>query len=383
LIEEILLKTKKAHILFVSNTAFSMWNFRRDVMRHYLNEGYDVSCIAANDTYAEQIKNLGVNFYSIPISRSGTNPFSEIKILIFISEILKSIRPDVIVSYTIKPNIYMPILAKMKKIPCLAVVTGLGYAYIGDGPIQKIARFLLEQSLKLANHVWFLNTDDLNTVCRPYSALSYKSSVLPSEGINTQYFDDTLFPTPLKDKFIFLMISRIISDKGVYEYVESAKVILSLYKNVECHFLGGLDDGNLASITMDKWQKIYRESGIKYLKTLSDVRGAIINADVIVLPSYKEGIPLSLLEGGSMRRPLITTDIAGCRDIVSDNINGFLIPPRDSASLVVAMKKMIEMPKDDFQRMKISSREVIIQKFEKNIILKKYGEMIENLLRAY
>jgi len=316
------------------------------------------------------------------MSRSGINPIQELKLIFHLFRIIKIIRPDLVISYTIKPSAYIPILAKLFGCPSLAVVTGLGFAFLTNSVSTILARYSLKLGLNHATHIWFLNDDDKKTVCGIHQDLLNKSSIISGEGINIDYFDDGLFPN-LNDKkyFTFLMVSRILIDKGVIEYCEAASCIKKKYPESRFQFLGSIDNNNPAGISPHEWQRLCNKYQIDYLGQVQDIRSIIAAVDVVVLPSYREGIPLVLLEAGAMRRPLIATNVAGCRDVVSDGKNGFLVKPKDSKDLALAMEKMINLSTETFSQMKLMARLITKEKFEISIILERYKAIIIRLLK--
>ena len=368
------------HILLVSNTAFSLWNFRRDIIRDMVASGYRVTCIADdNDTIAQDICSLGVDYISAPISRSGMNPFVELSLFIQLWHEMRCIKPDMVVTYTIKPNTYIPIIARLLNIPCVAVVTGLGYAFLQNTLRASIARASLKFGLLAATRVWVLNKGDLEHITNSSATIRTKTDIVPGEGIDTDYFDDAAFPQKAGGKFVFLMIARALKDKGVIEYAEAARIIRSKYPQAVFQLLGGVDPGNPAAIAADELAKLCQGSGIEHLMPVSDVRPFIAVADVCVLPSYREGIPSALLEAASMRRPMIATDVAGCRDVVEEGINGFLVPAKSAIALVNAMEKMLNLDETSIQSMKEAARRTVCERFAKEIIIRHY----QQILKAY
>lgn len=364
-------RSNPPHILFISNTTQSLWNFRRDVIQDLKKAGMRVSCIAADEQYADSLKSLGVEFFQIPLSRSGMNPLHELRSIFRIRSVLNSQKPDCVFSYTIKPNTYVPWISRILGIPCVAVVTGLGYAFLQKNFKACIARIALKLSLRTAKGIWFLNQDDLKLVCGHSNLMLRKSSVLPGEGINTDYFDSQKFPAADED-FSFLLIARLIKDKGVFEFASAAKLVSARYPQTKFCILGALDPGNPASLSAEEWGSLCKDAPIEYLGTASDVRPFIARAKVCVLPSYREGIPFSLLEGGAMSKPLIATDVPGCRDVVKDNETGFIVPVRNAQALADAMVRMIEMSPVDFREMSDKVRQDIDTRYGIQTVLAHY-----------
>jgi glycosyltransferase involved in cell wall biosynthesis len=364
----------------ISNTAFSMWNFRRDVMADFVAQGHRISCLAVDDgVCGDHLRAIGVNFVPMTLTRSGANPFHEIKVISSLFFLIKKLKPDLIISYTIKPNAYVPLLAKLSGAPCMAVVTGLGYAFLKQNVTALVARFALRLGLIFATKIWFLNNDDMDIMCRRNAILKKKSSVLPSEGIDLDYFNDALFPYEPSDKFTCLMVARILKDKGVYEYAYAARKVREKYPFAEFQFLGGIDEENPAGLNQNEWDRLCAESGIIYLGTALDVRPIIARADICVLPSYREGIPLALLEGGAMRKPLIATNVAGCRDVIDHGVNGYLIESKNGDALAEAMIQMINIDKAAFTDMRNAARSFVYDRYRKDIVMKHYRDLLTEI----
>lgn len=369
------------HITFVSNTAASLVKFRGHILKGLIADGFRVSCIAAHDPDAEQtLREWGVNFYPVPLSRAGVSPLGEIQSVFRLFKVLKQTAPDMVISYTIKPNSYVPFLARILAIPSLAVVTGLGYAFIQNNLMAKAARMVLASGLSFARCIWTLNQEDADVLKNSYPFLSSKFHVIAGEGIDTDYFNDEIVPSSFYSPQSFLMISRILKDKGIVEYAQAAKIVRNSYPQSQFFLLGGMDTHNPAGLSDMEFETLCREFPLTYLGTTDDVRLHIANAAIAVLPSYREGVPLALLESAAMRRPMVATDVAGCKDVVNDGVNGFLCDVRSASSLAQAMIKALSLSDDDFSVMKENARCFVREKFSAPIILDVYRKTIRELL---
>lgn len=359
-------------------------------MAHYVAKGFRVLCLAAPDHTVAQIENLGVKFIPIEISRSGMNIIAEFRLIHKLYTVFKECAPDLIISYTIKPNIYAPILAKIMSIPCLCVVTGLGYAFVKNNVRALTARTLLYSGLYASHKFWVINRDDRVRLCDHHKILDKKCDVLPGEGIDTDYFspdsgveffgghqENGAAPHP--QRFTFLMASRILRDKGVVEFCEAFKEVKSLYPHAHAIVLGSIDPGNPSSLTQPELKDLCDSCGVEYQGFTHDVRAFLALCDTCVLPSYREGIPLTLLEAGSMAKPLITTDAPGCRDIVIDRENGLLVEIKSVESLSRAMQEMLDMSPQDRAQMGARARQICIEKFSISRTLAHYDAVIESL----
>ncbi len=370
-----------AKIAISINTSWNIYNFRLGLIKALQKEGFEVYVIAPKDKYSKKIKEEKIKYIDIFINNKGTNPIEDMKTLSQYYKIYKKIKPDIALHYTIKPNIYGTIGAKLAGVKVINNITGLGTVFLNDNLSLKVGRNLYKFALKFSDKVFFQNLYDEIFFVENSLVDKYKTDLLPGSGINTQKFK------PLKkdrsDKFIFLFIARLLKDKGLMEYVNSAKEILKKYKNVEFQVLGAFYPGNPTAINkkqMDEWVK---EGIINYLGVSDHVNEIIKNGDCIVLPSYREGLSRVLLEAASMEKPIITTDTPGCKDIVDDGINGFLCKVKDNISLTEKMERILNLSNEEIVKMGKAGRQKIIQKFDERIVIEKYLQSIKKILNLY
>lgn len=369
-------KPRKTIALFC-NTARAMVQFRSAIIRDLIDKSYHVVAIAQPDGVAEhELTALGAVFEPIALSRSGINPIKELKLLGELISILRRVRPALLINYTIKPNVYATPVARVLGIPAISVVTGLGYAFLSDTLIARIARFLLGKGLLMARHVWFLNREDLDVVCGKRSDLRARSSVLPGEGIDTNYYAPRAMPLP---PIRFLLIARMLADKGFREYVNAAKLIGPHYPDVQFDLVGPLDPDNPAGIAQSEIDEATAHPQINYLGSTDDVRPFIENAHCVVLPSYREGVPRVLLEGAAMQRPVIATDVPGCRDALIDGKTGLLCAARDAKDIARCFGNFIDMSDKERFQMGKAGRKNVIEKFDDRTICAHYYHIIAKL----
>lgn len=360
-------------IFFTANVLWDIYIFRGGVIKALVEEGHDVTVVAPYETRVDMEKELGVKVINIKLNKRGMNPVEDIKLFFELYKIYKKEKPDIIFHYTIKANIYGNLAAHFAKIKSVAVLTGLGYAFVTNSIVSKIAKFLYKISLPLAEEVCVLNEDDKNLLVSENIIKREKVFVLPGEGINTEKFLPMEKTENLKDeKIIFLMIARAFFDKGVKEYVEAAENIKNKYPDTEFQFLGALGGNSVAGID-EKQMKSFVDKGIiNYLGTVNDVRKIIKNADCIVLPSYREGISRTLLEGASMEKPLIASNVTGCREIIIDGVSGFLAEPKNSEDLTEKIEKFLKLSKDEKKSFGKAGREHVINNFDEKIVIDIY-----------
>lgn len=362
-------KTKT--VIVVSGLATSLINFRGALLREVVKCGHDVIALAPADEHsgsvAETLTKLGVRFEAISLQRSGLNPWRDFLSCCELARLFRGYKPDVVFAYTAKPVIYSGIAVRiLRNIGFYPMITGLGYAFIdGGGLKRKILRAMLERmysiGLASSNTVIFQNADDEGI----FQALGLLRGKNRSVCVNGSGIDLSAFPTsPLPNAPVFLMLARLIADKGIREYVSAARQVKRRYPNVVFRLAGSFDR-NPASIKPAELQSWVDEGVIEYLGVLSHVQNELSACQVYVLPSYyREGLPRSILEALATGRPIITTDAPGCRETVVHDKNGFLVTPRDAHSLAAAMMRMLEMSVFDRRRMAAESRAMAEDKFD-------------------
>jgi len=371
--------------LFVANVARDLYNFRIGLMRVLRAKGFEVVCIAPEDSFVERFKDEAFRFIPLEhLRRESKGLFNNLLLIWELYKIYKKERPNLIFHYTIKPNIFGNIASGIAGIRSISVVTGLGSFFVRKSILQIVIKYLYKFSFIFTEKVFFLNRDDRDLFVKEGIVPPKKTVLVNGEGIDIDYFSPEFcekYPKK-EDHLVFLLIARLLWDKGIGEFVESAKKVKERYPEVEFWLLGPLDKANPTAIP-SKIIKDWEEKGtIKYLGVVDDVRSFICQSDVVVLPSYREGVPRSLLEAISMGKPIITTDTSGCREVVEDGKNGFLIPVKDVEALTNAMIKFIELTKEERQEMGHYSREKAIREFDEKIIVKKYLEVIEEVLNV-
>ncbi|TDB02878.1 glycosyltransferase family 4 protein [Halomonas marinisediminis] len=357
-------------VVILAGLPRSLINFRGPLVKALCDAGLEVHAVAPGfnsdlETQA-QLEVWGVITHDVPMQRTGTNPLRDLKALRFLYHLFREIKPDMVLGYTIKPVIYGTLAARLAKVPKrYALITGLGYAFTGEargkrGLIQLMVRGLYRQSLKRANLVFFQNPDD-EALFKQLGLLSQqvRSKVVNGSGIDTSRF--TQVPLP-KGNPSFLLIARLLGDKGIREYVEAAACVRERHPEISFKVVGDID-ANPDSITLHELDAWIAAGHIDYLGKLDDVRPAIADASVYVLPSYREGTPRTVLEAMAMGRPIITTDAPGCRETVVEGDNGYLVPVKSVDALVEAMLKFIDQPAL-IERMGQRSRAIAEEKYD-------------------
>lgn len=365
-------------IIISINTSWNIYNFRSGLIKGLQKEGHEVIAVAPNDDYSEKIqKELGVKFHSITIDNKGSNPFKDIKLIFDYKKLFKRIKPDVILQYTIKPNIYGSIAAKSLNIPTINNVSGLGTIFINTNSItSKIGILLYKYAFRSPKKVFFQNIDDKQLFINNNLVKENITDILPGSGVDLNKFQYS--PKKKERKIIFLMVSRVLIDKGIVEYVNAAKEILSKYQNIEFQLLGNHDNskGSIPRVDFQNW---IDEGVINYLGTTDDVAKYIKLSDCVVLPSYREGTPKTLLESLAIGRPIITTNVPGCKETVIERENGYLCEVKNKKDLVAKIELFLQDEESKWKSMSLKSRNLAEIKFDEKLVINKYIEELNGV----
>jgi glycosyltransferase involved in cell wall biosynthesis len=364
-------------IAFVANTSWSIYKFRLYVIGKLIEKGYEVFVLAPRDPYTERFENLpGLKY--IPLRHFNASSISPVEDLRLYKELLKHYRkicPNLIFHYTIKANTFGSLAAAAAGIPAIPVITGLGFAFSSKGWLRFIARILYRSALRKTKEVWFLNEDDRAVFTTRRLVPLEKTFLLPGEGVDTAAFFAAPYPRD-RAEVTFLLIARLIRTKGIYEFAEAAHQLRRQGLAVQCQLLGVSDDNSPQAIPrtiIDEWEQ---NNILTYLGQTDDVPHVIEQADCIVLPSYREGLPLSLLEGASMAKGLIAADTPGCRSVVEDGVNGYLCREKDGGDLARQMTDYYYLPVESKQHMGLRGRAKVLRGFTREHVLEIYLQKI-------
>lgn len=363
-------------VMIVLNTAWNLFNFRGGLIRALVEKGYEVVAVAPHDEYAARLAELGCRFVALPMDNKGTHPGRDLLLLLRFVRLLSRERPDVYLGYTIKPNIYGSLAAHLLRIPVVNNIAGLGTVFIRDTWLTKLVRNLYKAAMSRSHHVFFQNNEDMGMFVERGLVTATKVSRLPGSGINLDQFRCEPLLQEENREFRFLLVARLLWDKGVGEYVAAARIVRQKYPTVRFQLLGFLDVLNKTAVSRAEMELWVREGVVEYLGVADDVKPYIIDADCVVLPSYREGVPRSLLEAAAIGRPIVTTDAVGCRDAVDDGVTGLLCRVADAEDLAVKLLKMIEMHPLDRSKMASSARRKMEFEFDERIVIDRYLEVI-------
>lgn len=366
-------------IVISVNTAWNVYNFRIGLIKSLIAHGYEIIIIAPDDEYASRLCALGCRFINMPMDSNGTHPGRDLALLMRYLRVLRSEQPLAYLGYTIKPNVYGSIAAQALNIPVINNIAGLGTTFINRSLLTYLVRELYRFSLRRSRRVFFQNNEDQRLFIQAGLVRPEMTDILPGSGIDVTHYLPAP-PVPLRDRlFRFLLVSRMLKDKGVEEFVAASSIVRQHVPEVQFQMLGFVDNGNSNSISLERIKIWEKNRLIRYFGKTDDVRPYLAQSDCIVLPSYREGVPHSLLEAAAMARPIIATDVAGCREVVDHNINGLLCKVRDPHDLAEKMLQIIQLSPERRHAMGMAGRRKAITQFDEKLVIVKYLDMIAEI----
>lgn len=365
-------------IILVSNTSWSFYKFRRGLIQKLIRKEHQVFLLSPRDEHVEDLLQLGAEYVELHyMYAKGVNPKRDVECYRELKTNYKKLQPDIIFHYTIKPNIYGTYAAYKCKIKNIAVVTGLGFTFINNGIVPSIARSLYNLVLAKASRIWFLNEDDKNLFIDKKIVPQEKVDLLHGEGIDCDYFSPSGKTDKYKGSTEFLFIGRLLYDKGIREFYEAAKMLKQKYPEIIFSVLGYLHVKNPKAVDPNQFQQWIDEGTIQYYGSSPEVRTYARKCSCIVLPSYREGLSMVLLEGASMATPLIASNIAGCKEVIEHGKTGYVVNPKDAKDLAEKMKQFHLLSVEEKYNMGQSGRAKIEREFSSDIIFKMYNKTIE------
>ncbi|CAB3760312.1 glycosyltransferase family 4 protein [Paraburkholderia humisilvae] len=368
-------------VILVCNTSFAIYTYRQGLIRTLVERGVQVTVIAPRDRTTELLVRMGCRFIELGVASKGTNPLADLHTMWQLVRLYRSIRPHVVFHYTIKPNIYGSVAARLAGVASVAVTTGLGYVFIQKSRAAEVAKRLYRFAFRFPREIWFLNRDD-EAAFIEQNLLVYpeRARLLHGEGVDLVQFA----PVPLPERasraeFVFVLIGRLLWDKGIGEYVEAARQLRERYPLARFQLLGPLGVDNPSALSradVDAWQQ---EGIVDYLGEAYDVRPVIAAADCVVLPSYREGVPRTLMEAAAMSRPIVATDVPGCREVVEHGVNGLLCDARSVNSLAGQLARMLDMSDAERRAMGERGRQKVASEFDERLVIERYKDLLNNL----
>lgn len=351
-------------VLIVSNVTGGLYSFRRELIEQ-LTVKYRVVILASDNGRGDELKNLGCELIETYFNSHGTNPLSELKLISLYKQYLKSIKPDIVFTYTIKPNIYAGMACAALKIPYVANITGLGTAVENPGLMQKITIPLYRYGLRKAQKVFFQNTENRDFMLSR-KMISGGYDLLPGSGVSLENYQ--LLDYPGGDTVDFVFISRIMKEKGIDQYLDAAKAIRAKYPNTRFHVCGNCEQSYQTVL-----EELHDAGIIIYHGRINDIPGMHRISQCTIHPTYyPEGMSNVLLESCACGRPIITTDRAGCREIVDDGVNGFVVKQKDSQDLIDKVERFLKLSLDERKAMGLAGRAKVEKEFDRKIVIQKY-----------
>ena len=350
-------------IVIIYNATHHVLLFKSELIKSIRENGYRIVVLASVDNYTEKLKEIVDEFHEILLDSSGVNPIKDTYLIFQIYSICKRIKPTVILNFTIKPVIYGTIASRLLGgVPVINTITGLGTAFISSGFANKVAKFLYKFTFKYSHLVFFQNPDDQQFFRQLKIITKNNTKLISGSGVDLVKFSPV--ENKKRDDIKILFIGRIIADKGIYELIESARIIKKEYSNVTFILMGMLGVKNKTSIKENEVDNWINEGLIEFIPFQDDIRSVLSDSNLVVLPSYREGTPKTLIEAASMAKPLIATDVPGCREVVNHEVNGFLCKARNPVSLAAEIKRYIELDDSSKIEMGKKSRELAEEKFD-------------------
>lgn len=347
-------------------------------MSELKRRGHEVVFCASRDDYTSRLQAIGFRYIPIVLERKGTNIFKDMLLLFSLIKIYRRERPDWIFHNSVKPNIYGSVAAYFSGSRCINTVSGLGYLFIRKSFMGNFIRGLYKLADHHADKIFFQNKDDLQLFLDGGLADPGKCALVAGSGVNTDLFkpSENKDVSLSKEGFVFLYLGRILWDKGIGELIESVRILKKRYPLMKVDFLGMIDKGNPAGISRSQVKEWEEEGLIEYLGEAVDVRPYLERSDCVVLPSYREGLPKTLLEASAMELPVIATDVTGCREAVEDKITGLLVKAKDAHALADAMDKVINMTESQRREMGKNGRAKMVGEFSEKAVIKTYLSQI-------
>ena len=361
-------------VLFLVNHDVVIYNFRLELVERLLADGHSVVISSPYGERIDDLINLGCEYKEIKMSRHGTNPFKELGLIFAYRKILKETQPDIVLAYTIKPNIYGSIACRLSKIPCVTNITGLGTAVENGGIMQKITVMLYKLALGKARKIFFQNEENMRFFADQKIANQSQYQLIPGSGVNLEHFCPIEYPAD-KEKVEFAFISRIMQEKGIDQYIDAAKIIKKKHPNTVFHVCGFCEQDY-----EDKLKALEGDGVITYHGMVRDVRSMLAHTHCTVHPTYyPEGISNVLLESSACARPIITTDRSGCREVIDDGVNGFIVEQKNSSDLIEKIEKFLSLTWEEKRAMGLAGRKKAEKEFDRQIVVEAYMNIVNEL----
>jgi glycosyltransferase involved in cell wall biosynthesis len=366
-------------IALVANSAWNLYHFRGNLVRRLLLDGYRILIIAPHDDSSQKLVDLGCHVVVQPMDNKGTNPLADLQTMRALKRLYREHQPDLVLHFTIKPVIYGSFAARSLQIPVINTITGLGTAFLSESWLMRIVETLYRHSQRWPTRIFFQNPDDFKLFLSRKLVVEEKSACLPGSGVDLKHFMPAEYPTP-SYPVKFLLIARLLRDKGIVEFVDAARHIRKSHPHTRFQLLGPLGAANRTALADGEVASWIEEGIVEYLGETDDVQPFLQVAHCVVLPSYREGTPRALLEAAAVGRPLIATDVPGCREVVDAGVNGLLCDVKNASSLAAAMRQFLDMPLEKQLEMGVAGRLKMEKEFDEKLVIAAYLTEISQLV---
>ncbi|ANU17913.1 glycosyltransferase family 1 protein [Planococcus maritimus] len=364
----------KKKVLLLGNHGFVIYNFRKELIQRLLKDDYEVYISLPYDEKVDLMISWGCKFVETNVDRRGTNPATDLRLVGHYVKILRDIKPDVVLTYTIKPNLYGGIACRMLNIPCINNITGLGSGFSGNPTLKFLLSSLYKVGLKKSKCVFFQNIEDMNSLVQK-NIVKGPYELIPGSGVNLNEYKFIEFPP--EDNLNFIFIGRIMKDKGIDQYLEAAREVKIMYPKVNFNVIGFIEKSQ--SQYNELIDKYVEEGYINYLGYQSDVKPYIQASSCLIQPSHGgEGLSNVLLETAATGRALIASNIPGCRETIEEGVNGYTFKKKNTQSLVNKIEQFINLSYAEKKEMGNKSRMKMEKKFSRDVVVNAYMKEIEN-----
>lgn len=371
--------SSRGTILISINTSWNIVNFRSSLVRALQAQGYRVVSASPPDAYTERLRTLVDQHIDLPMDNAGTSLRRDFRLACNYLRMLRTVKPDALLTYTIKPNIYGTLAARVAGVPVIANVSGLGTAFIRTNWLTQMVKLLYRFALRHAVCVFFQNSEDRDLFVSMKLVRPEKTALLPGSGIDLKYFLPVGTPRDAAVPVSFVLIARLLWDKGIGEFVEAARMVKASHPHIIFRLVGPIGVANKTAVPASAIEDWVREGVIEYLGETDHVRDIMAQHDCVVLPSYREGMSRVLLEAAAMGKPLIATDVPGCRQVVEHGVNGLLCKPYDAADLAARMLEFIACNTEQRTAMGQQSRAKAEREFDEQQVIDAYLTQLAQL----
>jgi len=363
---------KVAKLLFVTNSIIGLYKFRKELIESLINAKHSVTISAPLGNKSKQFEDMGCHVVHSEIDRRGMNPLKDFRLYRAYRKTIQKVSPDVVLTYTIKPNIYGGIAAKKAKVPYIANITGLGTGVNKDSFLKRALIVLYRYALNKVYTVFVQNSENYEFLSK-HSIGKNRLTLIPGSGVNIEEYSSMPYPSSTTIRFLF--VGRLMREKGINEYLQAAQIIKTKHDNVEFHICGSSEEDYESKIL-----DLSKQGVVKFHGRVSNVQEMYKSVHCIVHPSYHEGMSNALLEAAATARPILASDIAGCREIFDEGVSGYGFARKNSEAIVEVMEKFIALPHSEKETMGRKARQKVVESFDRNIVVNAYKEAIESIL---